>query len=115
MTALPATDRQRLAKLLGLLGSDHSGERDAAGLAAQRLLRERGLTWGDVLTPQSVEHKAPELGTWRATARQCLERSSSLRAWECGFLADLPKFRRLSTKQRYCLAEIARRVLGAAP
>ena len=37
MTALPTTDRQRLPKLLGLLSSDHAGERDAHCLGACRL------------------------------------------------------------------------------
>ena len=41
------------------------------------------------------------------------ERQRSLRAWERGFVADLPRFRRLSFKQRYILNEIASRILGA--
>jgi len=41
--------RLRLAKILGMLGSAHAGERDAAFLAAERVLKEAGLTWYDIL------------------------------------------------------------------
>ncbi len=113
MTAaiLPAATRKKLAKLLGMLGSDHAGERDSAGLAAVRLMRQSGLSWQQILSPPPPEHPIPERGTWRETVRQCLARPGSLRPWEVGFLRDLPQFRRLSTKQRYCLKEIADRVL----
>ncbi len=39
MTALLDSDRQRLAKLF------HAGERDAAGLAAHRLVQSHNATW----------------------------------------------------------------------
>jgi hypothetical protein len=39
----------RLVKVLGLLGSDHSGERDNAARLATRILKEANLTWYDVL------------------------------------------------------------------
>jgi hypothetical protein len=45
MPALTRTDRERLAKLLGMLGSQHAGERDNAALAIERLRRELGLSW----------------------------------------------------------------------
>lgn len=41
--------RKRLVRVLGMLGSDHAGERDAAALVATRMLKEAGLTWYDVL------------------------------------------------------------------
>jgi hypothetical protein len=112
MSALPQSDRTRLVKLLALLGSDHAGERDAAGLAAHRFLQKRGLSWEEALTPQPVERRLPEMGTWRATCRRLLENPRELRAWERTFVADLPNFSRISVKQRYFLNEIARRVLG---
>ena len=111
MSALPAADRAKLGKLLGLLGSDHPGERDAAGLAAHRLITRAGLTWPQVIKPPAVERALPELGTWRQTVVECLAQPGSLRPWEVGFLRDLPGFRRLSVKQRYVLKEIADRVL----
>jgi hypothetical protein len=112
MTTLTAVMRTKLAKMLGMLGSDHPGERDAAGLAAHRLITQAGMTWTQVLRAPPVERRLPELGTWRGTVRECLARPSALRPWELGFLRDLTGFRRLSVKQRYCLKEIADRVLG---
>ncbi len=108
---LAAADRTRLASVLALLGSPHQGERDAAALAAARLVQKHGPTWHQVLEPPSVERKLPEMGTWRQTAAKCLAQAGSLRAWEIGFFRDLPGFHRLSAKQRYVLNEIANRVL----
>lgn len=112
VSALSDSERTRLAKLLGMLGSDHDGERAAAALAASRFVRARGVTWPQVLRPPAVEKPLPELGAWRQTAARCLERRDLLRPWEIRFLSDLPGFRRLSVKQRYVLQEIAERVLG---
>lgn len=39
----------RLAKVLGMLGSEHAGERAAAGAAADRFLKQAELTWGELL------------------------------------------------------------------
>jgi hypothetical protein len=116
MIALPDASRVKLAKLLGMLGSAHAGERDAAGLAANRLISQAGLSWRQALMPPPIEKKLPDLGTWRANVAECLGRPGSLRHWEAGFLRDLPGFRRISIKQRYVLKEIADRVLkrGAA-
>jgi len=116
MTGLSAPDRTKLARVLALLGSDQAGERDAAGLAAHRLIRAAGVTWAQALGPQPAGHRAPEIGTWRQTVRDCLQHPGSLRKWEAKFLADLHEFRHPSPKQRHVLAEIADRVLkrGAA-
>ena len=111
MTSLAKSDRAKLAKVLALLGSDREGEALAAARAAARLVKLRGISWRDVVEPPAIEKALPELGTWRQTVARCMERPGSLRAWEVGFLRDLPAFRRLSTKQRYCLKEIADRVL----
>lgn len=110
-TAIPATALDKLVKLLGLLGSDHAGERDAAGLAAHRLLQQHKATWREILTP-APEHREPLQSTWRTACAELAERPDDLRPWELKFVTDLPKFQRLSTKQRYVLFEIAERVLG---
>jgi len=109
---LAASERARLAKALALLASDRPGEVQAAAAAAIRIVQGAGLSWQQVLKPPPVEKPLPELGTWRQTVRECLARPGDLRPWEKAFLTDLPGFRRLSTKQRYCLKEIADRVLG---
>jgi hypothetical protein len=114
VSSLSANDRTKLIKFLGLLGSTHAGERDSAGLAAQRLMRQRGLSWAPVLNPPQGEYKLPELGKWRVTCRRLLEKPQALKPWELGFVRDLPCFGRISVKQRYILKEIADRVLGGA-
>jgi len=47
--ALTEAARDRLSKLLGMLGSDHAGERDNAAVAANRIVQDAGLTWDQVL------------------------------------------------------------------
>ena len=44
-----AAEREKLAAILGMLGSEFPGERAAAGLAATRFLKDRKLQWQDVL------------------------------------------------------------------
>jgi hypothetical protein len=44
-------DLARLIRILGMLGSDHDGERAAAALAADKLVRGSGWTWWDLLAP----------------------------------------------------------------
>ena len=48
-------DRERLIKLLGLLGSDHNGEIAAAGRMADALIRDAGVTWADLIAPETVQ------------------------------------------------------------
>jgi len=41
--------RDKLIKVLGMLGSSHDGERASAAQQAERIRKEAGLTWGDIL------------------------------------------------------------------
>ena len=45
------SERLKLVRILGMLGSDHEGERAAAGLAAHRLVQRAGTTWWGLLDP----------------------------------------------------------------
>lgn len=47
--ALDDPTRDKLLRILALLGSDHDGERAAAALAANRLLQSQGLTWAELI------------------------------------------------------------------
>jgi hypothetical protein len=49
--AIDPRDKDRLIRILRLLGSDQVGERASAALAANRLLESLGLSWEDVLEP----------------------------------------------------------------
>jgi hypothetical protein len=42
---------ERLARLLGMIGSAHDGEALNAARMADQLVRQRGLTWPDIITP----------------------------------------------------------------
>jgi hypothetical protein len=122
VTALAEADRTRLAQMLGLLGSDHAGERDAAGLAAHRLIRQRGVTWFDVLTttlpPPDHAHRTghgsdPLRGDWRAMAARCTQFPHLIDKWEWQFLSGLHRFPRLSAKQNATLTGIVTRLRAA--
>jgi hypothetical protein len=114
MTTLAASDRERLARLLGMLGSDHAGERDNAARAAHRLVQQHGITWFDVVVtyqPPDRDDAADPLGAeWRRTAAACSRYPHLLNRWETDFLVGLPRFPRLSTKQRSALLKIAVRL-----
>ena len=47
--ALPPRDARKLAKLCGMFGSAHDGERANAAAAADKLLRSHGMTWPIIL------------------------------------------------------------------
>jgi hypothetical protein len=57
---IDAAQRQRLAAILGMLGSDHAGERAAAGLQAEKFRRQHGLTWAELLALEPEPRPAPE-------------------------------------------------------
>lgn len=51
---LSEQDRQRLVGILGMLGSEHDGERANAARKAEQLRRKSGATWDELLTGQIV-------------------------------------------------------------
>jgi hypothetical protein len=51
-------DRSRLVAILGMLGSEHQGERDSAALQAEAFRKKHGLTWEELLALPPIE--APE-------------------------------------------------------
>ena len=115
MSALAASDRERLARLLGMLGSDHAGERDNAGRAAHRMVQQHGITWFDVVVthhpPDTYDPGTDPIGVdWRRTAAACRRYPHLLNRWEADFLAGLPRFPRLSRKQRAILLKIVVRL-----
>lgn len=118
---LAPADRTRLAHVLGLLGSPHAGERDAAALAADRLVRGKGLSWADVLerpaTPSSASPAWPPQYQSSATVdlRTCKERLDLLTAWERQFVASLAQRRKISVKQHSILADIVCKVRASGP
>ena len=118
-------DRCKLAAVLGLLGSPHQGERDAAALAADRLVRGRGLEWADVLggveTSRRREVPPPPPPQYEsqpaADLRACGSRPELLTPWEVAFVGDLAQMPTwtISAKQRRILGGIANKVRSAGP
>jgi hypothetical protein len=117
---LTPAELDRLRNICARLGSDFDGERAAAGLLATRLLKDKGLSWCDVVMPTppapyrpATEHTTRRDLPWRQTVRDLLAQPGSLRAWEKNeFLPSLLGFQKLSPKQRNVLDQIAARVLG---
>ena len=98
-------DRGRLVKLLGMLGSDHDGEIAAAGRAADRLVRQAGVRWRDVILPDLLLSKSGD-----AIGNQIdfiLGASDALNKWERQFVVSLARQRRApSEKQRAILDQL---------
>jgi hypothetical protein len=101
----------RLRKLLGMLGSDHEGERATAGRMANDLLRQHKLTGSDVLGGE-IEVVRPTVRVWhepyghREAAVQCLAWPEPLNDWEMEFLRSISGRWRLSGRQAHCLERI---------
>ncbi len=90
----------QLIKVLGMLGSEHDGERASAAAIADRIVRKLGLTWTDIISrpePQSLS----DLCAWLLT-------SDLLTIWEAGFVSTLRA--PISVKQRDKLDDITRRI-----
>lgn len=124
MTAmLTGADRDRLIKVLALLSSDRDGERAAAGYAATRMLRDRGLDW-DVLiapvlpaphrpaTPSTDRPETSAPFAWADGLMLVLRHPGMLSPWEAGFFADLRTRRRWTPKQVDVLAKVHARLVA---
>src|SRR4051794_5668495 len=89
MTAmLSEAERTKLAKLLELLTrTTFVGERDAASLAARRLLDGHNMSWADVISPPAIDRTVPEIISWRETCATLLQHRGLLSQWETTFLS----------------------------
>lgn len=57
---MTAAERQRLARILGMLGSEHAGEQAAAAFQAEAFRKRHGLTWEAMLSlPPVTERPEP--------------------------------------------------------
>ncbi len=99
----------KLAKLCGLFGSDHLGERAAAAQMADKIVREHGLTWSAVISPPP---KA--ISTSSASVEEqidfALNHEDMLNAWEWGFLNGIRGRQFLTDKQLAKLGKIVAKV-----
>jgi len=100
-----ATTIARLVKVLGMLGSPHVGERAAAGLNADQLVKQLGLRWPDIIAveraPTTVAADGGEIS------------SDELSVKERGFIDTLSRWRGAPTpKQIKWLTDIYERLWG---
>lgn len=56
---LPEQERARLVKLIGLLGSMHAGERDAAVVKVNEILAKYRMTWAELVARPAPEENLP--------------------------------------------------------
>jgi hypothetical protein len=118
---LNQNNAERLCKILGMLGSDHPGERDTAARMASRMLSDLSLTWAQVIVapapsivPQRPRPHGASTDTWRRMALYCHNRRWSLTAAEQRFVADMVNHRsEPSERQADWLCAIYDRVLRA--
>jgi hypothetical protein len=123
---LSSDSRDLLIKLCGMLGSEHQGERAVAALKASSFLRERALTWSEVIktegrgarnehtsAPQaygSTPEPVPSID-WRADLAMCRNSRMSLADSERDLVENITRLqRRPSRAEATRLAEIATRL-----
>src|SRR5690348_2846561 len=107
-------DRERLAKLLGLLGSNHDGEVLAAARQAERLRSAAGVTWADIISPTVPATKGL---LWPESTSEAIElaidNAQRLSDWDRQFIASIARRDNLSAKQMAVLARIVRTIMAA--
>jgi hypothetical protein len=107
MTALLDTrTAEKLSRICGLFSSHHSGERANAAAMADKLIRERGLCWQDVICFPTTQ--APE--TLSELCGHLLAYAEVLTPWELDFLRKVSGFQSISPKQRDVLDAITGKV-----
>ena len=115
--------RERLAKILGMLGSVHDGEALTAGRRADAMVRAASLSWIDVListpTPVVVVEDAAEVSDGEMlTACLEAEERAIFNPREAEFVrsiaSQLRRRRRLSEKQRDWLASLYEQASASA-
>src|SRR5438874_13522160 len=86
-------DRERLAKLLGMMGSAHDGEVVAAARQAERLRAEAGLTWVDIVLPALPSPRPQRRGamTLGQAIQFLLDHEDALTAWESDFARSIQR------------------------
>jgi hypothetical protein len=111
--------RQKIARLLGMLGSDHIGERDTAARMADALVRRAGATWFDVVALPAPEVQPQPTGSfdifeawpsrWRATVYLCQQAPQPwLTPFERQFVSNVSRYKhKPSSAQLNILATVA--------
>ena len=109
-----ALDRDRLARVLGMLGSAHDGEVVAAARQAERLRADAGLTWNDIVIPRLPAPKRQNVASVADAIAFVLRHQTALTEWELSFAESIRQARyRLSEKQIEVLKRLVQKVQRA--
>ena len=93
-----------------MFGSAHAGERAAAALLADKLVREEyGLSWPQIITAARSEPPPPDSEA-ETRIKFALDRAALLNDWERTFLASIKGRWHLSEKQWGKLHDIVAKV-----
>ena len=105
--SLHHSDLQKLAKLLGMVGSAHDGEALNAARKAQALIQDKGATWfdafgvGETSAPVPIHHEL---------VRDLLKQKAILDDFERSFLIGILSYKKLSEKQAETLQNIEQKL-----
>ena len=105
--SLHQSDLQRLAKLLGMIGSTSDGEALSAARKAHALISEKGATWFDAF---GIAETVAAIPAHCHLARDLLGHKRHLTPFERKFLKGIMSHPKLSEKQAETLAGIQRKV-----
>jgi hypothetical protein len=108
-------DRERLARVLGMLGSDHEGEVVAAARQAERLRAEAGLSWNQiVVSALPAPPRQRSVQTVADAIAYVIDHDETLTDWEFNFAQSLGRQRYpLSQKQITVLERLVEKVRRA--
>jgi len=107
-------ERSRLAAVLGLLGSVHSGEILNAAAVAERLRRAAGVSWHEILQPP-MPVAQPTRGTEiEEDLDLILDNVATLTGWEQNFARSVASRSIFSEKQTDVIRRIAAKLRRTA-
>jgi hypothetical protein len=108
-------DRDRLARVLGMLGSAHDGEVLAAARQAERRRIKAGLTWPEILHPRlPAPRRQHDVETFADAIEFILDFEETLTPWERDFARSLRRQQTpVSTKQIAILDQLLGKVRRA--
>lgn len=103
-------NKNKLVKLLGMLGSTHDGEVVAAARAAERMLKEAGITWAELFSdsqpvePVQASYEATHSDYYqdeiiRRMVDECIRYGEKFTKWETNFLHSLKLQKHFTPKQ----------------
>jgi len=108
--SLHQSDLQKLAKLLGMIGSAHDGEVLSAARKAHQLITSKGETWHNAFGVSEMAAPSP---VHCSIATNLLRHKAHMTDFERRFLIGIMAHAKLSTKQAQTLETIRVKVAAA--